>query len=170
MCTAAADHLGSAAARSNGSAAGHAFPCTPEPQHLLPGSPECRCSLGTVLALVRRPESSIMSGDCVPAQPARSAAYLTAFWKRSWLLKYRNMLDDHGAFIRSVQQLAALLRRSIVRRAAERSDTTPVTPSLTFVQAHSNHSVMKTSSWHALRASKHPAWLVVMVRMPQNLR
>ncbi len=46
-----------------------------EPQHLLPGSPECRCSLGTALALVRRPDSSIMSGDCMLAQSARSAAY-----------------------------------------------------------------------------------------------
>jgi len=76
----------------------------------------------------------------------------TALLKRSWLLVYKYMLDDHGAFSRSLQQLAALLRRSIVRRAAERSDTTPVTPSLTFVHAHSKHSVMKTSTWHALRA------------------
>jgi hypothetical protein len=64
----------------------------------------------------------------------------TALWKRSWLLVYKYMLDDHDAFSRSVQRLAALLRRSVSRRAAERSDMTPVTPSLAFVHAHSKRS------------------------------
>ncbi len=49
--------------------------CSPKVQHMPPGSPECRCSLGTALALVGRPDSSIISGDCTPAYSARSAAY-----------------------------------------------------------------------------------------------